>query len=147
MRYNILFLSLFCFQSFAQERQTDLISNTYLGSVIKDRSFEHKSILSLPFIDDFSYDRPYPDTNLWQGESVFVNRKYGVNPITIGVATFDGLDKFGRAYDMTLTGTDSEHADTLTSHKIDLSNSDTVYLMFCHIKLKYLFESIFCCSI
>ena len=88
------------------------------------------SPLSLPVIDDFSIDSYYPDTNIWQDKSVFINRNYAVNPITIGVATFDGLDARGRPYDITLTGIDSENADTLTSHKIDLSSSDTVYLMF-----------------
>ena len=31
---------------------------------------------------------------------------------------------------MSLTGTDSEHADTLTSRIIDLSDVDTAYFMF-----------------
>ena len=67
---------------------------------------------------------------MWEDNLVFINRNYGVNPITIGVATFDGLNQFGRAYDMSLTGVDAEDADTLTSHKIDLSSIDTAYFMF-----------------
>ena len=31
---------------------------------------------------------------------------------------------------MTFTGTDSENADTLSSHQIDLSDTDTAYFMF-----------------
>ena len=53
--------------------------------------------MSVPFIDDFSYDSSFPDTILWKDNSVFVNKNYGVNPITIGVATFDGLNSFEEA--------------------------------------------------
>ena len=88
------------------------------------------SILSIPFIDDFSYFSTQADSNLWQDNSVFINRNYGINPITIGVATFDGLNRFGRPYNLNLTGTDSENADTLTSQQIDLSDADTAYFMF-----------------
>ena len=75
-------------------------------------------------------DTIYPDSLLRQDNSVIVNRNYGVNPITIGVATLDGLNSSGRAYDISLTGVDSENADTLTSQKIDLSQTDTAYLLF-----------------
>ena len=54
-----------------------------------------KSTLSLPFIDDFSYDSHQVDNDLWMESSVFVNRTYPINPPTIGVATFDGLDANG----------------------------------------------------
>ena len=85
--------------------------------------------MSVPFIDDFSYDSNVPDTILWKDNSVFV-KKLGVNPITIGVVTFDGLNSFGRPYDLSLTGTDSEHADTLTSRKIDLSDVEMLFYVF-----------------
>src|SRR5690606_19922032 len=81
--------------------------------------------LSLPFFDDFS--KPvltiYPDTNKWEnGYSVWVNDGMAIRPPTINVATFDGLDSSGRAYnpnDILLTG----YADNLTSHPIDLSEA------------------------
>ena len=123
---------LFIFSSFivkSQEFISPLISNSHLKEY-NVMFFKNKSSLSIPFIDDFSNQSFSPDSNLWQDNSVFINRNYGVNPITIGVATFDGLNSFGRPYNMTLTGTDSENADTLSSQKIDLSNVDTAYFMF-----------------
>lgn len=125
---KIIILSLLSFQSFSQEIISDLISNPNLEDN-KINYYKSESSLSLPFIDDFSNNSSYPETNLWQDNSVFVNRNYGINPITIGVATFDGLNKFGRAYDINPPD-DPWHADTLTSQKIDLSNIDTAYLMF-----------------
>ena len=113
----------------SQEVISPLISNSNLQKNIRSIS-ENKSSISIPFIDDFSNNSFYPDSNLWQDNSVFINRNYGINPITIGVATFDGLNSNGRAYDMTLTGTDSENADTLSSQQIDLSDADTAYFMF-----------------
>jgi len=124
----VLFL-LLSLNSFSQEIVSDLISNSALSGS-KEIIKENKSALSVPFIDDFSNNSYYPDSNLWKDNSVFINRNYGVNPITIGVATFDGLNENGRAYNMTLTGTDSGNADTLTSQKIDLSSIDTAYFIF-----------------
>ena len=123
---------LFLFLSFgvkSQEVISPLISNSDLQKNTIS-IYENKSSLSIPFIDDFSNNSSYPDSNLWKDNSVFINRNYGVNPITIGVATFDGLNLNGRAYNMTSTATDSENADTLTSQQIDLSNIDTSYFMF-----------------
>ena len=113
----------------SQEVISPLISNSKLQKNTRSIS-ENKSSLSIPFIDDFSNNAFNPDSNLWQDNSVFINRNYGINPITIGVATFDGLNSNGRAYNMTFTGTDSENADTLTSKKIDLSTIDTAFFMF-----------------
>ena len=44
--------------------------------------------------------------------------------------TFDGLNSFGRPYNINLTGTDSESFDTLTSRIIDLSGLDSLFLCF-----------------
>lgn len=79
-----------------------------------------------------------PDNaSLWLDNSVFVNRSYGVDPPTIGVATFDGLDAGGKAY--TLSNLTSGFRDVLTSKPIDLAAranntpitaADSVYLSF-----------------
>ena len=129
MRKLIILFCLYSSTLSSQEIISDLISNSQLYNS-KTQKFTPKSILSLPFIDDFSSNNMYPDSNLWMDNYVFVNRNYGVNPITIGVATFDGLNENGRAYNTTFTATDSENADTLTSQEIDLSISDSVYFMF-----------------
>ena len=112
----------------AQEVLSNLISNPVLNKnkfIIK----YSKSPLVLPFFDDFSYDSNTVTSNLWFQSSVFVNRTYALNPPTIGVATFDGLDAFGFARDFNQFN-NSEPSDTLLSRQIDLSLSNSVYLMF-----------------
>ena len=129
MKKLILLFFVLSFGAKSQEVISPLISNSDLQKNTRS-IYDNKSSLSIPFIDDFSNNSSYPDSNLWKDNSVFINRNYGVNPITIGVATFDGLNLNGRAYNMTSTSTDSENADTLTSQQIDLSNIDTSYFMF-----------------
>ena len=113
---------------FSQEVVSDLVSNP----ILKGNKFENtssKSIISLPFIDDFSYDFPQVNPDLWEQSSVFVNRTYPINPPTIGVATFDGLDANGFARDFS-PSTSSEPSDTLLSQTIDLSGISSAYFMF-----------------
>jgi hypothetical protein len=57
-----------------------------------------KPLLTLPFIDDFSQHYFYPNENKWVDYNVYVNSSYPVNPISYGVATFDGLDSIGYPY-------------------------------------------------
>ncbi len=54
----------------------------------------------LPFWDDFSSVRNgKPKSKLWEyGESVWVNDGMGINPPSLNVATFDGLDSLGKPY-------------------------------------------------
>ena len=95
--------------------------------------------LQLPFFEDFSkpHNVIYADTNLWQNSfSVWVNDGMAIQPPTINVATFDGLNAAGIPYnanEVLLTG----YTDTLLSRPIDLSENavsvaerGTVYLSF-----------------
>ena len=50
----------------------------------------------MPILDDFSYNSYFPDNLLWEDSAVFVNRSFPINPVTIGVATFDGLNADGK---------------------------------------------------
>jgi hypothetical protein len=68
------------------------------------------------------------DNSLWLDNHVFVNYTYGIDPPTIGLATFDGLDSLGHPY--TLGGLSSGIADYLTSKPIDLENASNVILSF-----------------
>lgn len=70
------------------------------------------------FMDDFSYDGPYPDPKKWLDDRVFVNNSMAVNPPSIGVATFDGLDYTGRPY-----GGGAGYADVLTSAYLALDST------------------------
>lgn len=83
-------------------------------------------------LDDFSYEGPYPDTSLWLDDKVYINRGFAVAPVTIGAATFDGLDANGYPYDFTVSQTSTGQADYLTSKPINLSYpaSDSIYFSF-----------------
>jgi hypothetical protein len=88
------------------------------------------STLQLPFIDDFSGDRQSPDQKLWTDRGVWVNNTFGINPYSVGVATFDAIDSDGMHYEHAASS--PYLADFLTSNPIDLSNADstTTYLSF-----------------
>jgi len=112
----------------SQEVLTTLINNPILMQN-KVAIKQHKSALALPFIDDFSYPSTQPDNTLWSFSSVFVNRTYPINPPTIGVATFDGLNANGLAYAID-TSIPQGEADTLLSQEIDLSSVGTAFFLF-----------------
>ncbi|MCC5917573.1 MAG: T9SS type A sorting domain-containing protein [Cryomorphaceae bacterium] len=90
---------------------------------------ESDDTINIPFVDDFSYRSNIPNPKLWADRDVYVNNTYGINPPTIGVATFDGLDSNGRPYDIT-AGQVSRPCDKLTSRHIDLQGKSNVYLSF-----------------
>ena len=54
--------------------------------------------LSLPFLDDFSVYRVYPNPRLWSDRDAFINQTYGVSPPTLGVATLDAINEEGSLY-------------------------------------------------
>ncbi len=86
--------------------------------------------LKLPFIDDFSYNQASPDQQLWTDRGVWVNNTFGINPYSVGVATFDAIDSDGSHYPQ--ASSQPFMADCLTSQPIDLSGADstTTYLSF-----------------
>ncbi len=57
----------------------------------------------LPFWDDFSTVRDgYPKNDRWGfSNSVWVNEGMAINPPSLNVATFDGLDSLGKPYNVT----------------------------------------------
>lgn len=60
----------------------------------------------------------------------FINNTYPINPITYGVATFDGVDAKGMPYDIT-SETAQGAADTLESKPINLNENMTdIFLSF-----------------
>lgn len=77
----------------------------------------------LPFKDDFSYSptNQYARQDLWKDSTVYINSGFAIAPPSIGVATFDGLNKHGYPYTPALIDqTASKPADTLTSRPINL---------------------------
>ena len=78
------------------------------------------------FMDDFSQDSPITDEALWLESEAYANRHFAVNPPSVGVVTFDGLDPQGRPY-----GGGLGAADRLTSTYLDLlSLSGDLFLSF-----------------
>ncbi len=77
-------------------------------------------------------------TSFWQDNHVYLNNDYAINPPSIGVVTFDGLNENGYPYDFSTAFTYGK-ADYLTSKPIYLdakpngfpySLSDSIYLSF-----------------
>jgi hypothetical protein len=128
---------------FAQgERVYDLNGNArlsgydeYLRNV--EMSSRTGDTLSLPFFDDFSepFSRlrnlgdDYPNPDKWVGNTVYINNHMAINPLSQGVATFDGLDERGLAYSFGFAI--PAVADSLTSACLRMGNvQDTAYLSF-----------------
>lgn len=90
--------------------------------------------LTLPFIEDFSYAKPgWPNPALFVDTFVYVNPDFGIDPPTIGVATFDGLNANGFPYVLQVNPQPTGQADFLTSQPIDLASNtpaDSVYFSF-----------------
>jgi len=128
----IVFFIEFSASSLGQEILLNLQSTPIKAVKVKKSStqLKSKSLLTLPFFDDFSNGRSYPDPENWTDSYVFINQTYAINPPTIGVATFDAMDQFGELYkDLT---TSSSPSDTLTSQSIDLNYTaaDSIYFSF-----------------
>src|SRR5687767_6429149 len=93
-----------CCTLHAQEFLRPLTGNiniTETGENNTEAQYRRSAItLQLPFIDDFSYSTKqiYPAQGRWTDEMVFINSGMGRNPQSIGVATFDGLNKNGYPY-------------------------------------------------
>lgn len=68
----------------------------------------------------------------WVDNYAFQNNTFPIDPPTIGVATLDGLNEFGRPYNNTVVNPVGQ-ADYLTSKPIDMSgltNDSAVYISF-----------------
>lgn len=85
---------------------------------------------SLPFWEDFSSGI---DTTIWEAEGVSFSETIGINPPSIGMAIFNGVDQSGRPY--SLQQRDQGESDYLTSKPFDLSTltsteSNSLFLSF-----------------
>lgn len=115
-------------------RAKSAVSSKCFGYWIFD--IEEEITIKLPFFEDFSSSLGLPDDNFWADDFAYINRSYGAEPISIGVATLDGFDQFGQPYAPIETGTGlarSDTADYLTSRPFciaDFEAADSVYLSF-----------------
>lgn len=131
----ILLFSLFSVLSFAQ------IIISPIGSFADTQKQKRQSSddIFLPFIDDFSNYVGIPNSDKWESFGAVVNCSYQFNPPSVGVATLDATDIYGKLY---AHATSSPfYADTLASRSIRLdsvlspygialSPSDSVYMSF-----------------
>jgi len=70
-------------------------------------------------------------SKLWVDSFAYHNYRFGLNPRSLGVVTFDGLDENGYPY--LINSAQTNYADRLTSKPIDMSGysaSDSVYFSF-----------------
>lgn len=95
--------------------------------------------LKLPFFDDFSKNNIYPDSKLWLDQNVYVNRTFGLNPPTIGVATFDIINMAGDVYSH--ASQNPFIADYLTSKPINLNYYTTNNPFTISTQLLYYYET------
>jgi len=113
MKLSLAFIFLLCAgASYAQLKQIPIAHKA--GTPTKKNTtakIQSLSAMELPFWDDFSFNNPhhvdsvsrYANDSLWRyGHSVWVNNGMAINPPTLNVATFDGLDSLGRPYSINL---------------------------------------------
>lgn len=126
----VFFLMFLSSAVFSQEIVNTLIHNTQL-SAPSVKLFEKRSanVLVLPFFDDFSTYKGYPNPQLWDDHDAYINTNLPLEPVNIGVATLDGLDSLGNPRNISSANAFGD-ADYLTSKTIDLSSFSEVYLSF-----------------
>lgn len=144
MKKTIILLAFFAgllLPAQAQESLFPLMVNPALkaGKNVVRPPVKASTALRLPFLDDFSHDDLAPDPARWQDRYAFVNRTFGPNPPSLGMATLDAIDDTGAVYTWA-TPTPFE-ADVLTSQALRLDSvftgtpdvmnvSDSLYLSF-----------------
>ena len=130
MKQVIFFFSfIFTLATFGQVEETvDVITQRHAPSV----SFKTTAIddtIQLPVIDEFTSQSTYPNSEIWVDNYVLINSTHSKNALSIGVATFDGLNENGFPYDPTNNSSDTL-ADVLTSKYFDLRGENNVFLSF-----------------
>lgn len=133
MRFFILTLFIFVAHTVqAQEFTTPLSSIRALQvHATSQRAAYSLDTVNLPLIDDFSRPDIWPSPSIWTDNHVYINTDLAISPPTLGVATFDGLNASGRAYDTIPSSRGL--SDQLTSQAVNLQNlsiADSVYLSF-----------------
>lgn len=125
---------LLCNAGFSQEYLTGFSFENHIHE--NTTTTRNKQSLTLPFFDDFSDTKVFPNQKKWQNRNVFVNDGFPLFPTNYQAATFDVLDKKGSVYS---NGSSNAFiADSLISMPIRLedengerlSPADSVYLSF-----------------
>ncbi len=130
--FFILILIIYSSLSFSQERLTPLKNNSAVEFVKLSTTLKKNLSDTLPFFDDFSDSFVLPSQDRWTDRLVFINNGFPINPLSLGVATFDGLNGFGKAYKFGILNVYGI-ADTLTSIPLKLGKyqlGDSINLSF-----------------
>jgi hypothetical protein len=123
-RHIVIFLfCLLAYAGVAGQEIRGLTENPVIKEYLQHRPAVLKSakaveMLKLPFFEDFSTSDVVPDPTKWADENVFVNNSFGLEPISVGVATLDAIDAKGDVYSVNNLPVSS---DMLTSLPFDLS--------------------------
>lgn len=116
---NLIILKLLFFQNLviAQESLVGLNSNPSIKAHLINNQENQKAnkslFVKLPFLDDFSSTYVFPNTDKYVDNNVFINDGFGINPVSMSVATFDAFNNKGEIYEQ--GGTFPFVADYLTS--------------------------------
>lgn len=131
IRVFIVVFTVLSIAAFGQgERLTNMASVPVKGEAMS-YSMRSSVSLSLPFREDFSGDAFYPNPIHFEDNFVYISRDMPIDAPSYGAAVFDGLDAYGKAYNIDNSNS-SQKADFLTSQPIDLNYlpSDSVYFSF-----------------
>ncbi len=118
---------------YAQENIAPLTQNSMRAAQTPQKQSASKTTaLTLPFFEDFTRVSTWPDELKWVDRHVYINNTMGVNPISRGVATLDGLNAGGTPYEPNNVNA-LVFGDSLTSRDFDLSTytpADSIYFSF-----------------
>lgn len=132
-KFILLFIATFIFVSNIHAQESVATFYRINDKINIDKAaYSKTTALSLPFFEDFTNYETYPNPLKWKDALVYINNTFPINPISRGVATFDGLNAYGVPYD-SVNKYASIYADSLTAQPIDLSNylpNDSIYLSF-----------------
>jgi len=129
--------------SWAQLVQVPILKNSHSNKKnTPNARVEQLTPMKLPFWDDFSFTngKDHPNDSLWQyGHSVWVNNGMAINPPTIKVGTFDGIDSLGRPYSIN-SAIAKGVADKLISRPLRLDLVDPLKRDLVFISFYYQYE-------
>ncbi len=135
---KIILLIGFCL-SFQLVTAQEFLSGLRLPSRPSNARASVEQVQTLPFFEDFSTSRVYPDSTKWSDRGAFVNDGFPLLPPSRNAATLDVLDEIGAVYDFAISN--PFIAEHLTSVRIRLDSvfgpepcaitpADSVYLSF-----------------
>ena len=128
MKYLKLLLSFWVTSpAFAQVQEVTLAAAS--GASMATDGIETTDTILPPFVDDFSRSSGVPNPALWSDARVWINDAMPLYQNSVGVATFDGCNEFGKPYLAGSTNSDTL-ADVLTSNYLNLQGMSNVWLSF-----------------